>query len=475
MAIRVPIDRAVSVTVTRADRFPTTSGFNTAFLLVKDAVAGKLDATKRTRLYSNMDDVALDWAFTTEPYKAANRFFSARVRPPQMKMGYRNPANPIGVELDLIWAADPDWYWGLHTVELNDTPDQRAIADWAETHKVLFGLDSNDPDTELSADVNDATSTVTITIASPGVVSWAAHGLVAGDAVRFATTGSLPTGLVAGTTYYVVSPTTNAFSVAATPGGSAIATTGTQSGTHTATAPKFGGSIAEYVEDRNYDRSPVFYHTDPASYLAAGAWGYTAGRNFDRSNYREAIRGRIDSGQAYTLKLKTLPGVVAVNKPSAVIQAISGFVPGLGIDPAQGHRANTYISLGGIDMLVEGTVGSGAFIDEIHAADWLIARTQESVLGVLANNARVPYDNRGTGFLIEAGVNPPLRRAFAAGLIAARDGDDGEYIPAFEVSVDDVANIPTAQRRNRIAPDIKARFTYAGAIHFVSVSMTMQF
>ncbi|ESQ83254.1 hypothetical protein AEAC466_13460 [Asticcacaulis sp. AC466] len=73
----------------------------------------------------------------------------------------------------------------------------------------------------------------TITIASPGVVTSTAHGYSDGDKVVFSTTGALPTGLAAGTTYYVVSSTANSFSVAATSGGSAIVTTGTQSGVHT--------------------------------------------------------------------------------------------------------------------------------------------------------------------------------------------------------------------------------------------------
>lgn len=84
------------------------------------------------------------------------------------------------------------------------------------------------------------TSTVTVTIAAPGVFSWTAHGLAAGTPIKFTTTGALPTGITAGTTYYVVSPTTDAFSVAATPGGAAITTTGTQSGTHTATTVPTG-------------------------------------------------------------------------------------------------------------------------------------------------------------------------------------------------------------------------------------------
>lgn len=80
------------------------------------------------------------------------------------------------------------------------------------------------------------TSAVTMTIAAPCVVSWVAHNHAAGTPISFSTTGALPTGLTAGTVYYVVSPTTDAFNVAATVGGAAITTTGTQSGIHTAKA-----------------------------------------------------------------------------------------------------------------------------------------------------------------------------------------------------------------------------------------------
>jgi hypothetical protein len=100
------------------------------------------------------------------------------------------------------------------------------------------------------------TSTVTISVASPGVVTWAAHGLVAGTPVVFSTTGALPTGLTAGATYYVSATglTSGAFSVALTPGGTAIVTTGTQSGVHTAVATPtgsqrlFGALVASAAE-----------------------------------------------------------------------------------------------------------------------------------------------------------------------------------------------------------------------------------
>jgi hypothetical protein len=76
---------------------------------------------------------------------------------------------------------------------------------------------------------------VSISIASPAVITKTAHGLIDGDRIKFATTGALPTGLTAGTTYYVVNKTADTFEVEASVGGGSINTSGTQSGTHTCT------------------------------------------------------------------------------------------------------------------------------------------------------------------------------------------------------------------------------------------------
>jgi hypothetical protein len=77
-------------------------------------------------------------------------------------------------------------------------------------------------------------ATVTMTIAGPGVVTDTAHGLAVNTPVSLATTGALPTGLVAGTTYYVKTVVSvDTYTLSATPGGTVITTSGSQSGTHT--------------------------------------------------------------------------------------------------------------------------------------------------------------------------------------------------------------------------------------------------
>lgn len=88
-------------------------------------------------------------------------------------------------------------------------------------------------------------ATATITIASPGVITQNSHGLLGNQPVQFTTTGALPTGLTASTTYYVVgsSITTNTYQVSATAGGAAINTSGSQSGTHTGTAIAISAAV----------------------------------------------------------------------------------------------------------------------------------------------------------------------------------------------------------------------------------------
>lgn len=88
---------------------------------------------------------------------------------------------------------------------------------------------------------------VTINIGSPTVFyhshsgpGWTmGHELEVGDKVVFSTSGSLPTGLTAGTAYYVIADGLDKhnFRVSSTPGGPAVNTSGSQSGSHTMSTP----------------------------------------------------------------------------------------------------------------------------------------------------------------------------------------------------------------------------------------------
>lgn len=115
---------------------------------------------------------------------------------------------------------------------------------------VWEGFDLNS--TVATADAHITAGTVTITIAVPGVVTFVSHGFSNNTPIKFSTTGALPTGLVAGTIYYVNKIDSDTFSVSAVVGNTAITTSGSQSGVQSVT------SLTPIVNS-NYSDMEVFF------------------------------------------------------------------------------------------------------------------------------------------------------------------------------------------------------------------------
>ena len=127
------------------------------------------------------------------------------------------------------WGAGP---WGSGTWG-NGTASTDSLRLWSQSNfgeDLVFGPRGG-PIYYWDASVGFLGSTFTVTIASPGVLSTSLN-LGNGTALVLRTTGALPTGLLVGTVYYVVNVAGTQFSLAATPGGSAITTSGSQSGVH---------------------------------------------------------------------------------------------------------------------------------------------------------------------------------------------------------------------------------------------------
>lgn len=122
-------------------------------------------------------------------------------------------------------------------------PNQNMGSPFTILNVYMDGLGNFSFDTTLtSIPARQTSHTATMTIASPTVITWTSHGLVAGTPVCFTTTGALPTGILNSTIYYVANDgnlATNTFSVSdtlahANAGTNQINTSGSQSGTHTA-------------------------------------------------------------------------------------------------------------------------------------------------------------------------------------------------------------------------------------------------
>ena len=99
-----------------------------------------------------------------------------------------------------------------------------------------------------SANVGYSPIQVTITIASPGVVTLPiGFSFPNGTTISFTSTGALPTGLSVGTVYFVVASTGSTFSLATSINGTAITTSGGQSGLQFISAK--GVNLADVGDD----------------------------------------------------------------------------------------------------------------------------------------------------------------------------------------------------------------------------------
>jgi hypothetical protein len=142
------------------------------------------------------------------------------------------------------------------------------------------------------------TSTVTITNASPGVVTWTAHGLQNGEAIVLSTTGSLPTGLVAGTVYYVVSRAADTFQLSATVGGASINTSSAGAGVHTATVKTYiGDANCPHTMGITKAASRVFAPSaENVRYCAAGSardWTTASDAGFLAAGLQQDTKGAV--------------------------------------------------------------------------------------------------------------------------------------------------------------------------------------
>lgn len=134
------------------------------------------------------------------------------------------------------------WRYAIRRVILRalDTTTKLVVFPaWATGNSYFVGSIVSSGGLLWTSVIPDKVAVFTVTApATPAVFSLTAHGFVVGTPLTFSTTGALPTGLLPNMIYYVITAglTANAFEVSATNGGSAVNTTGSQSGVHTLTA-----------------------------------------------------------------------------------------------------------------------------------------------------------------------------------------------------------------------------------------------
>ena len=215
-----------------------------------------------------------------------------------------------------------------------------------------------------------------------------------------------------------------------------------------------------------YGRVAVFYQKDAKEYGGMAMASVAATHSFD------------DPDSAYTLKFKRLAGIPALDVKASIVTAVTGFKPALGFDTASGNMANCVINVGGVPILVEGvTTVPDTFIDQVHATDYLVARTREAILDVMIRNERIPYSQKGIDQVTSV-VRDVMKRGQISGIVAVDEidpNDRGNVIYGAQITPPNFFNISAAQRQSRILPAISVKIRYNGAVHYTTVNLNLTF
>lgn len=423
------LDEIVNVTITRETTAVSRAGFGTMLIAGPSAVF-----TDRTQIFTSAASMLTAGFEATDPeYLAAAAAFSQNPNVTQIKIG-RFQVDQLGFSIDTV--VDSTDY----TVTINGTEFTYNSGVGATNLSIAAGLE---------AAINLGSEPVTATDDLDGTITLDAD--VAGTAFSF---------LIAGSNMGYEKPFTAADTVANDLAAikaadndwyALVLTSRTQADVEAAalfieseekifiTASSDANiydsgsttDIAAVLKTAAYDQTAVIFSGTPTQYADA-AW---LGKQLTT-----------DPGSS-TWAFKTLSTISADSLTPTQSTNI------------RNKKANTYESIGGVNITREGQMASGEYIDVIRGVHWLKARLQENVYSRIANLPKIPFTDGGIA-IVESEIRSVLQEAIANGLLTE----------GYSISVPLAANVSATDKANRLLPDITFEATLAGAVHSVTIN-----
>ncbi len=436
----------VTITVSRSSAGLTRAGYGTALILTPNVAW-----VERTRVYSNIDAVAVDFTNTkSAEYRAASALFAQSPAPKRVKFG-RLANKPTQVYAGAI-AAVRDSH--AYSVYVTCTAFDRQIATFTSgvgttNDLIVAGLvaaiNALTSNTYLAAVVALGGDTDTFTVTADAAGGWLAIEPADVLDVTVAQTHADP-GAAADLTaikladgdFYAIHNPWNSSAMA-----TAIAA-------WTETAKKFfmfdsnatqtilladgGGDVFfDAMQTAAYNRTACIYHHRPDQMIGC-AW---LGKVFP-----------LDPGSE-TWADKPLSGVDATNLSDTQRANLVA------------KNANGYEAVGSQGITFQGMMASGEWIDAIRFLDWFENTAATRIFNMKINSAKVPFTNPGL-----AKIESELRGACLEG---ERAGGIKAGWTVVMPDADDEIQVTAANRTARTVNNCYANFQLAGAVHIVNV------
>ncbi len=428
-----PISSVVQVNIIRGVRSITKAGFGTPLMLANTATFSGI------RTYASLNEVATDFLSSSDEYKMALKMFSAEIKPRVIKIMRRSTATAM------VQTITPDVTTQSvtgYTVTINGVPYTFTSDATPTATEVVAGLlAAINADGPLAVTAS-GTTTLILTSDVPGIPFSVSVGPKLSVIVTTPGNSLVDDAIQAANLdldWY-------ALAIVSRSEAEALAVAQwieTQRKLFVFSSSNAGiktvGSTTDFASKAkalNLTRTVTLFSGDAANF-SEGAWISD-----------EMPR---DPG-SYTEKFKTLVNVPADNLSATEIAAVKA------------KSANVYTNVGSVDIVSEGVVASGEFVDVIRFIDWLQAQIEENVYTNLVSVPKIPFTNKGI-----AVIEGQLRFALDAGVAVGGLADDQPY----EVIVPRISDISLANRAARNLTGIKFYAKLAGAIHFVGISGTV--
>ena len=148
-----------------------------------------------------------------------------------------------------------------------------------------------------------------------------------------------------------------------------------------------------------------------------------------------------------TWAFKNLNGVIADNLSMSEMNILDD------------KNANYTCSLGGRDIMCNGIMANGEYIDIIRGLDWIKNDMQTSIANALIQSEKIPFTNQGIT-IIESIIRNSLNKAAAYNIID---------LDSITIDIPDIRSISAEFKQRRILPDVKFKARLSGAIHKLDI------
>lgn len=443
------LDSIVNVNITKATSAPTQAGFGTPLLMVSHSVTASVLAA-----YGSVKAITDAGFPVTHPaVKMATAIFSQNPRPPQVLIGKRSNAFTQTIEL-VPKITTPGFHYQLTVVAPSG-------ASWDIDYTVLNGATVATICTALTplldnanADITTTDGTTKITMACAAGKLFDLKNLPNPDHLAIKDVTADP-GIAADLTAVEALDSTTWYGILLDYAGkltTQAAAAWTEARRKLLGADTTDSEIADNavttdlasnLKTSAYARTFLLFSQNQVLSYSAAAW--------------MGVRFPTNPGRA-TWAYCTLAGVPASKLTDGQQTNIKA------------KNCNIYYTLAGLNSTEKGILSVGEYIDIAHGTDWLHARTQERVFGVIKNASdsgkKIAFTDAGAD-IIRGTVLAQLDQA------ASDDYQLLKKSPAPTVVVPKVKDVSDADKANRTLPDVTFDAEYAGAIHATKINGTI--